>query len=213
MPKLSILVCTLNSRKHYFDLLYKKLNRQLTSDVQFLNYCDDGQLTIGAKREILKQAATGDYIGYVDDDDKISRYYVRNILEAIDQGSKVPGGVDAIGIKGFQTTNLINFGFFECSSRHKYKKWCTVHNGLILKPINHINPVRRDLALKSTFPDYYYGEDKFYSEGLKSLLITEIMADGWLYWYDYRPDVSQSVAMDIKDKNKGLKALHAAGFN
>ena len=75
MPKLSILVCTLNSRKPFFDVINKKIKRQLTPDVECLTYCDNGEITIGAKREVLKHQATGDYIVYVDDDDRISRYY------------------------------------------------------------------------------------------------------------------------------------------
>jgi glycosyltransferase involved in cell wall biosynthesis len=205
MPKLSILVCTLNSRKSFFNKIDKKIKRQLTPEVEYLQYCDNGEITIGAKREILKQQATGDYIVYVDDDDRISRYYVRNILEALQLKP------DAVGIKGFQTTNLKEFKYFECSLIHD--KWNVVQGNVVAKPVNHINPIRREIALKCPFPDLYYGEDKFYSEALKPLIKTEIMADGWLYWYDYRPDNSESVRMDIIDKNKGLKALHAAGFN
>ena len=207
MPKLSILVCTLTSRKHFFDSLYKKINRQLTPEVQFIPYCDSGQLTIGAKREILKQTATGDYIVYIDDDDRISRYYVRNVLEALKSNP------DTVGIRGFQTTDLTDLKYFECSMQYGEKQWNETHNNLVVKPTNHINPVKRKLALQCPFPDLYYGEDKFYSQALKPLLNTEGIADGWLYWYDYRPNNSESVRMDIIDKNKGLKALHAAGFN
>ena len=207
MPKLSILVCTLTSRKPFFDVIDKKIRRQLTPEIEYLTYCDDGELTIGAKREALKNQASGDYIVYVDDDDRISRYYVRNILEAIQTNP------DTVGIKGFQTSDLKDMKYFECSLRNKDNKWSDTKNGLLVKPTNHINPVKREIALKCPFPDLYYGEDKFYSEALKPLLKTEVIADGWLYWYDYRPSNSQSVAMDIKDKNKGLKALHAAGFN
>jgi hypothetical protein len=198
-------------RQAMFQKLDKKIKLQLTPEVEYLVSSDDGELTIGTKRELLKQQATGDYIVYVDDDDHISRYYVRNILEAIEQGSTVPGGVDTIGIKGFQTTNLKEMKYFECSS--KYKKWNELRGGLVVKPVNHINPIKREIALNAKFPDLYYGEDKFYSEAIKPYLVTEVLADGWLYWYDYRPGESQSVAMDIKDRNKGLKLLHAAGFN
>jgi len=211
MPKLTIMVCTMPLRQAMFQRLDKKIKLQLTPEVEYLTYSDDGELTIGTKREILKKRATGDYVVYVDDDDRISRYYVRNILEAIKIGSTVPGGVDAIGLKGFQTTNLREMKYFECSS--KFKKWNEVRGGLVVKPINHINPIRRDIALKAKFPDLYYGEDKFFSEAIKPYLITEVLADGWLYWYDYRPAESQSVAMDIKDRNKGLKLLKASGFD
>ena len=211
MPKLTIMVCTMPLRQAMFQKLDKKIKLQLTPEVEYLVSSDDGELTIGTKRELLKQQATGDYIVYVDDDDHISRYYVRNILEAIEQGSTVPGGVDTIGIKGFQTTNLKEMKYFECSS--KYKKWNELRGGLVVKPVNHINPIKREIALNAKFPDLYYGEDKFYSEAIKPYLVTEVLADGWLYWYDYRPGESQSVAMDIKDRNKGLKLLHAAGFN
>ena len=207
MPKLSILVCTLASRKSFFDVLYKKISRQLTPDIQFLNYCDSGEITIGAKREALKEAATGDYIVYIDDDDRISRYYVRNVLESL---KSCP---DTIGIRGFQTTDLKDLKCFECSLKYGEKQWNEIQNDIVIKPTNHINPVKRELALNCPFPDLYYGEDKFYSQALKPLLKTEVVADGWLYWYDYRPNNSESVRMDIIDKNKGLKALHAAGFN
>jgi len=211
MPKLSILVCTMNQRADLFKRMDRKIRMQLTSDVEYLIECDNGELTVGTKREILKHKAKGEYIAYVDDDDVISRYYVRNILEAIN--NKYQYQPDSIGIRGFQTTDLRDFKYFECSSLHKGKKWSTVHNGIVLKPTNHINPIKREIALKCPFPDLYYGEDKFYSEALKPLIISEIMADGWLYWYDYRPNNSQSVAMDIKDRNKGLKLLKAAGFD
>jgi Glycosyl transferase family 2 len=205
MPRLSILVCTLTSRKAFFDRLEKKLKLQLTPDVEYLVYSDNTEITIGAKREALKQQATGDYIVYIDDDDRISRYYVRNILEALKSNP------DAVALRGYQTSDLRDGKFFECSNKHK--KWSVVQNNIIQKPINHINPVKRELALRVPFLDLYYGEDKFYSEGLKHLIKTEVLADGYLYWYDYRPNNSQSIRMDIIDKNKGLKMLKAAGFD
>jgi len=201
----------MNQRVDLFKRIDKKIKMQLTDEVEYLVNCDNGEMTVGSKREVLKRQAKGDYIVYVDDDDVISRYYVRNVLEAIKQGSIIPGGVDAIGLKGFQTTDLIDLKYFECSS--KYRKWNEKRGELIVKPINHINPIKREIALKAKFPDLYYGEDKFYSESIKPYLVTEVLADGWLYWYDYRPAGSQSVAMDIKDRNKGLKLLHAAGFD
>ena len=206
-PTLSILICTMPQRESLFKRLEAKLLPQLNSNVECIVHRDSGEISIGEKREKLKHEAKGEYLVYIDDDDLISRHYVHNILFAINDIYGIKP--DAIGIKGFYTMDGKDRKRLFCSSI--YKQWTDAGNK-VYRPLNHLTPVKTELALQAPFPSIYYGEDRFYSEALKKLVVTEIMAPGWLYWYDYRPNNSQSVAMDIKDKNKGLKMLQAAGM-
>lgn len=206
-PVLSILICTMPQRELLFKRLEAKLLPQLTSSVECIVHKDNGDISIGEKREKLKHEAKGEYIVYIDDDDLISRHYVRNILSTINTPYKLKP--DAIGIKGIYTMDGKERKRLYCSSI--YKHWTDAGNK-VYRPLNHLTPVKTELALQAPFPSIYYGEDRFYSEALKKLVVTEIMAPGYLYWYDYRPNNSQSVAMDIKDKNKGLKMLQERGW-
>lgn len=201
---LSILVTTLNKRKSLFNRVQKQIQKQITSEVEFLFFCDDGELSVGEKRERLKKASRGKYVCYVDDDDHISKNYISSILEAAKQNS------DAIGIRGIYSHDFRDKRKLICSMN--YKQWAISESGAVIRPTNHLNPVKRELALQAPFPSFYYGEDRFYTETLKHLVKTETMAEGNLYWYDYRPHNSESIPMDIKDKNKGLKALEAANL-
>lgn len=201
---LSILVCTLNKREAFFNRIRNQLLKQLTSEVEFLFYCDDGEISVGEKRERLKQTSKGRYICYIDDDDHISKNYVSSILEATKKNT------DAIGIRGIYTHDFKFKTRLICSMN--YRLWEVSDTGAVVRPVNHLNPVKREIALLCPFPSLYYGEDKFYTEALKRLVKTETMAKGSLYWYDYRPLNSESIPMDIKDKNKGLKALQTANL-
>src|SRR4030066_2193597 len=98
MPKLSILICTLENRKHYFDRIITILRKQCEegnfwNDVEILSEIDNYENTVGTKRNILLDRAKGDYIVYIDDDALVSTNYISLILNAIDKSQP-----DVIGI-------------------------------------------------------------------------------------------------------------------
>ena len=70
--KLSILTVTLKQRMPVFENLARVLKTQANSSVEMLAVCDSGEKTIGAKRNELLEAAKGDYVVFVDDDDMVS---------------------------------------------------------------------------------------------------------------------------------------------
>ena len=52
---------------------------------------------------------------------------------------------------------------------------------------NHLNPVRRELALKAPFLNINHGEDREYSKNMREHLKTQVMIDEpHLYYYQYR---------------------------
>lgn len=199
-PILSILICTVDARYDIRQRLEKKLLSQMDYSKVEVVVDADNERSIGSKRENLKHCANGDYIVYIDDDDHISRNYIRNILEALETKP------DAVGIQGMYTHDGKNRMKLVCSSHHN--SWDFSKERALLRPINHLNPVRKEIAIRSKFPDISYGEDRFYSEGLKPFIKTEVMAKGFIYWYDYRPHHSLSILKDIKEEGRGLKMLN-----
>lgn len=190
MPKLSILICTLDNRKHFYDRLINILRRQLYMEnlcgqVEILSECDNGEISIGQKRNKLLEKSSGLYICFIDDDDLVSDDYVKSILNSIDKNNP-----DVIGIHLLMTTNGDN----EERTYHsiKYKTW--YHEVDPDRPgklryfrnPNHLNPVKREYAIQVRFPNTNNGEDRVYSQNLLKFLKTEEYIEHPIYFYEYR---------------------------
>lgn len=173
--KLSILICTLYSRKKHLVNLLKVLRPQKTKDVEILIEADNGQMSIGEKRNILLRDAKGDYICYIDDDDMVPSYYVEKILQAI---SYKP---DCCSLKGevfFKRKNVTKTFIHSV----KYNDWFE-HRGVYYRCPNHLNVIRRDLALKVGFKNLDKCEDRDYSFRILPLLKKEAQIEGVMYFY------------------------------
>jgi glycosyltransferase involved in cell wall biosynthesis len=182
--KLSILICTLEERKHFLERLLSILNPQKTDEVEILINCDNRQKSIGQKRNELLKQASGDYITFIDDDDRISDDYVSKILNSINKSNP-----DVIGIHLIMTTDKI----IEEKTFHslKYRSWYDEPDPekpwlrRYYRNPNHLNPVKREYALKVGFPEISMGEDKVYSTKLLDFLKTEEYIKEPIYYYDF----------------------------
>ncbi|NJL70647.1 MAG: glycosyltransferase family 2 protein [Candidatus Competibacteraceae bacterium] len=174
--KLSILICSLGSRHAMLARLLNRLNPQLNENVEVLVETDYGTMSIGEKRNRLLDKATGDYIAFIDDDDLVATDYVSRILDAVKTEP------DCVGIEGRMTTDGADPRTFIHSFR--YKTWYE-QNGIYYRNPNHLNPVKREIALKVRFPDKNHGEDRDYSMSLLPLLTTEVYLEGTTYEYLY----------------------------
>lgn len=177
MKKLSILVCSLNSRDHFLQRLVKRVNPQLTDEVEFLVNVDDGNKSIGQKRNELVNGSTGQYVCFVDDDDLVAEDYVSRILTAIRSEP------DCVGIEGVITFDGKNKKKFIHSVR--YREWFE-RRGIYYRCCNHLNPVKRELALKVPFPEKNSGEDHDYSMQMIQHLHNEVFLQGPMYFYEFR---------------------------
>lgn len=173
--KLSILIATMPSRKAKFLSLMARLGRQIDSRVEIISD-PSMEYNIGVKRNKLLERAQGEYVVFIDDDDKISSNYIRKILAAIGNGS------DCIGISGVITTNGRKQMQWHISK--DYGSWHQKDRVYYRTP-NHISPVKRELALQVRFPEVRFGEDYDYSMRLLPLLQTETKVQGNIYHYDY----------------------------
>ena len=172
--RLSILICSINRRKELFNRLMYRLTPQMDKHVEVLFETDDGQQTIGAKRNKLIRRSSGDYLAFVDDDDLVSFDYVSKILEAVESSP------DCCGIEGIITFRGENDALF-CHSI-KYQNWSS-KDGVYYRSPNHLNPVSRKIAKKVKFPFKNNREDRSYADAIYPFLKTEVYIEEPIYFY------------------------------
>jgi glycosyltransferase involved in cell wall biosynthesis len=173
--KLSILIPSISRHTAHLDALIQMISPQITKQVEVITDSSEGY-NIGIKRNKLLQLATGEYVVFIDSDDRISPKYVELILKATENNP------DCVGISGYMTTNGANMEQWHISMDYGYWR---KENGVYLRTPNHISPVRRELALQAGFPEVTSGEDAEYSRRLFPLLKTENKIPGNIYHYDY----------------------------
>lgn len=179
--KLSVLILSMNRRKKYLDRLLSVLNPQLNDDVEVLTNIDNGEKSIGTKRNELLKQSQGDYVCFIDDDDIISNDYIEKILSALKSGP------DCVGIHLLHKEDGVLRGLTYHSL--KYDTWWDEPNqtNLTLKNYyrnpNHLNPVKRDYAIQIGFPEINNGEDKWYSQNILKFLKTEEYIETPIYEY------------------------------
>ncbi len=171
--RLSILICSIIGREKELSRLLEDLEKQKTEQVEILVEVDNEKMSIGPKRNSLLKKAEGDYIAFIDDDDEVSVNYVVKILEALKTNP------DCCGIEGFLIRPGHKYKFIHSI---RYDTWFS-KNDIYYRCPNHLNPVRRELALQVGFPEKDYGEDQDYSLSLFPLLKTEVYIQGVLYYY------------------------------
>lgn len=173
IPRLSILICTLPRRQRLLSDLLADLRRQ-GGDAEILT--DNGAGSVGAKRQRLLEAATGDYVAFIDDDDDVNPLYVHNILTHA-------GQCDVIGFEGEITTNGRDKRRFTISMHHNYEE----KNGVYYRYNNHLSPIRREIALAIGYKDMSFGEDFDYATRLRDsgLIKTEHYIYAPMYFYKY----------------------------
>jgi glycosyltransferase involved in cell wall biosynthesis len=86
MIKLSILVPSVPSRlTTFYPRIMTELLKQCEkfSDVEIIGLFDNKKRTVGEKRQDLLNLAKGEYLVFIDDDDRISDDYISSIMEEI----------------------------------------------------------------------------------------------------------------------------------
>lgn len=149
---LSVLIPCVRPRLHKLKTLFDELAHQIGDQpVEVLALLDNKRRSVGMKREALVQAARGEYVAFVDDDDWIARTYIADILEAARAHPTVIV---------FPTLSFINDNPpAECAhslanpTNEPYRV-----EGFRRKPWQ-MHPWRRELAQRFHFPDKSYGED------------------------------------------------------
>lgn len=182
---LSILIPTVFDREAQFASLSNFLRKQIPSsdDVEILHLCTlpvkHGGMPTGGKRQQLLSIAKGQYVVFIDDDDKVSEEYVSEILAAALHNP------DVITFDGWMTSDGENRMEFSITLGSGYEKVDNTY----LRPPNHLCPIKREYACMIGYDvNLSNGEDYDYCMRLKhaNLLRTEIHIPKKLYHYDHQ---------------------------
>ena len=202
--QLSILIPTIYGREYCFDPLLIKLKgdyewKEISykSDegewrclqcvdlpVNIVVLKDRKELPVGTKRNLLMQAASGEYIVYHDCDDRPADNYKEQLLEAIGiSGADVITFVVSVSLNGAPPKL--------CFYSKDYKGDYNDSNSYYRLP-NHLMCVKRKLALQVPFAEINFGEDADYAKRLKPLLQTEYNIVKVLYHYDFNSQTTET---------------------
>jgi glycosyltransferase involved in cell wall biosynthesis len=180
---LSILICHLPKRRLYLQRLLDTLDPQIVGFKVSIHADADKHLSIGAKRNRLLQKAEGEYVCFIDDDDRISDNYISLLMEGINKG------VDCCSLQGIITEDGNNPLLFEHSI--KYNAYKTNPDNMHVRyeryP-NHLNCIKSSIAKQFTFPEKNHSEDTEWATAIfkAGVLRTEHQINEVIYHYDYR---------------------------
>jgi len=180
--KLSILIPIIERHKEFANKLIDSIEQQsqFYGDIEIAT-CENETDNIGAKRNKLLAASSGQYVAFIDADDRISNDYINRLMWGIKLG------VDCCSLKGSYSVDGVFNGVFEHSS--KYKEWKTTTNEIKYERYpNHLNCIKADIAKQFKFPEINHGEDHKWAEQIhkSGLLKTEHYIDSIIYYYDKR---------------------------
>ena len=180
--KLSVLIASLQSRSHLLERVLDCLKKQIENNnyqevVEIKTLVDNGEQTIGEKRNTLKSNANGEYICFVDDDDLLPDYYLKEIVSRL-----------------YYNYDLINF-YVEHKIDGVYKKLICPSVGIDNMEINgclfwvnmlHLCPHKKILSDFLQFPKINFCEDLEYSKELKKICRNTYFIEKIMYHYEYK---------------------------
>jgi cellulose synthase/poly-beta-1,6-N-acetylglucosamine synthase-like glycosyltransferase len=177
MHKLSILIPSLEERKPKLEQLKAELASQIGKrNVEVLSLSDNRQMTIGQKRNMLLTQSTGEYVSFVDDDDMVSPDYIEKVLNALTKNPDCSSLTGEIVFSDGYSRPFIH--------SLRYTQWIDDHEGKVYyRPPNHLNAVRRAIAVQVGFPPWNSGEDRSFSMGIRHFLKKEEWIEGVIYNY------------------------------
>ncbi len=186
--KLSILIPTLQKRQQLFLSLKQNLENQIevigaSDQVSIYSFPNKGERPIGEYRNSLVIGAPGEYICFIDDDDKVSSDYVERILRALNADDSRP---DVVTFNGWMTTNGASRVDFIIKLGENYEE----RGGKYYRYPNHLCAIKKSIALQVPFRAVKQQEDYWFATDLrdKGLLKTSVHIDANLYHYDFKTD-------------------------
>jgi hypothetical protein len=182
MIKLSILVPTVPSRIEFFYVkLMKELLRQIEpykNEIELISLFDNKKRSIGKKRQEMINLSQGEYIVFIDDDDRISDDYVSQIMKKLyenpntdcvvfDSIYRINGGIDKLCKFG------IEFEYGDVNGGLEFRR----------KPA-HIMVYSSSIVKRHQYNDMGNGEDSNWIERAHLDIKNQTRIDKVLYYYD-----------------------------
>lgn len=174
---LSILIPSVPERMDFLSRMIQDLSQQTQGmPVEILVLLDNKKSTIGAKRSVLLEQAKGDYIVYVDDDDRIEPHYVSTLC------SQIEATPDADCIV-YDVAVYLNGNFYKICKYGKEYSYSEDHSFYYRKPNPRMCYAKR-IASKHKFMDISGGEDDEWAGRVAEDITNQIRIPTVLYHYD-----------------------------
>ena len=174
---LSVLICSLKERLPMLERLVKELTFFKTFSsltIEILTDTDNREKSIGQKRNDLVMKAKGKYCCFIDDDDQVSKFYFKEIEEAL---KDKPDCVSMLGML-YQNKHRVK-PFVHTIETDKYME----DEEAFYRPPNHLNPILTGLVKRVGFLPKNWGEDTDFAMRMRGLLHTEGKVRNILYHY------------------------------
>jgi hypothetical protein len=172
-----ILIPTLPERSDKLRRLTTILDRQLVEGVSYKIHDGGKSIPTGTKRNMLIEQTQSEYFSFIDDDDKVSHDYVKQVMTALEVSP------DVVTFNGFMTTNGSDRRDFTIKLGSKYEE---VNKHYYRFP-NHLAIMRRDKVNHVKFPPVWHQEDFAWAKIIhdRRLLKSEVHIHADLYHYDF----------------------------
>jgi hypothetical protein len=185
-------ILTLPERKQDLEKLLKHLDHitgcRYSDRIEVLVNEDNGEHTVGHKRNEILAMAKGKYISFIDDDDMVSVSYINKIAEVLDIEK-----YDGIGFLGMLYYTKIPTMMFNHSNKNP-KCFRLSDKRTQYGRLNHLNPIKIHIARECGFPNISFSEDSEYSDRLfqSGLIKDEKFIDEIFYHYLFDENKSKT---------------------
>lgn len=182
-PILTIMIPTTPDRersfwKLMFELEYQIENNGFKGMVEIVYLCDNKEISVGRKRQLLLEMAKGDFVVGIDSDDFVHPDYIGDIVSTLIKNK------DNIDHVGFEEDCLINGERSKSIFSIRHQQWDENKDGYDhIRCANPKSVIRREKALLVGYEDMRFGEDRVFSEAVTPLLVGEVYIDKPLYKY------------------------------
>lgn len=197
MIQLSILIPSIPERILTLGELLSKLQKQVdnidpSGMIEIISLIDNKQISIGVKRERLKNMASGKFFCFVDDDDDVSDEYVKEIFKGTFKD------VDVISFDSWASVDGLE-GHISASIENEKNNQFLPDLITYRKP-SHVNAWNTKKFKKYKFSDKMYGEDFDFCNQCYPHVKTEYKIDLILHYYIYNASITQAFEKDGKDE-------------
>jgi glycosyltransferase involved in cell wall biosynthesis len=173
---ISILIPTMKPRERLFKQVLAEVQKQIREcpeiKVEVLWESDNGELTLGQKRNVLMDRCNGKYHCFVDDDDVLAPYFLRSFVPMIQSGIDY----DCASFVGAHYMK----GKFNKLFHHSmdYIEWAETAERFI-RTISPMNLIKTSIVRQLRYKDIRNTEDHEFSKRLMAsrLLKTEFKID------------------------------------
>ena len=159
------------------------IERYFNEDLEVIICTDDKQMVVGAKRNLLIALSSGEWVVFLDDDDRIESNYKSELLEAINSEADIITFYVSVSLNG-QPAKLC---YYSKSFANDYNDSTSYY-----RLPNHLMCVKRSLAIQVPFVELNFGEDADYAKRLKPLLKSEYEINKVLYHYDFNINTTET---------------------